>query len=60
MQYTAIVKNLIGLKPKRTVNMLLTGLWSLQNYHETVKFAKVNVVADNITDNDCTKMVDPS
>jgi hypothetical protein len=60
MQYTAIVKNLIGLKPKRIANMLISGLWSLQNYNETKKFAKVNIVANNITDNDCTKMVDSS
>ena len=29
MQYTAIVKNLIGLKPKRTANLMVTGLWSM-------------------------------
>jgi phosphoserine aminotransferase len=28
MQYTAIVKNLIGRKPKRIANLMLTGLWS--------------------------------
>ena len=59
MQYTAIVKNLIGRKPSRTANLLVTGLWSAQNYDEISKFCKVNVVADNIKDNDCTRMVDP-
>jgi phosphoserine aminotransferase len=29
MQYTAIVKNLIGLKPKRSANLMVTGLWSM-------------------------------
>ena len=28
MQYTAIAKNLIGLKDKRVANLLLTGLWT--------------------------------
>jgi phosphoserine aminotransferase len=59
MQYTAIVKNLIGRKPKRIANLMLTGLWSQQNYDEISKFCKVNVVANNITENDCTRMVDP-
>ena len=57
MQYTSIVKNLIGFKPNRTANILLTGLWSSQNYDEMIKFGKVNVVANNITDNNCSKMV---
>jgi phosphoserine aminotransferase len=60
MQYTAIVKNLIGLKPARKANMLVTGLWSMQGYDEISKFCDVNVVANNHTANDCTKMVDPS
>lgn len=60
MQYTAIVKNLIGLKPKRVANLLVTGLWSNQNLDEISKFCTVNIVANNITDNDCTRMVDPS
>lgn len=60
MQYTAIVKNLIGLKPKRTANLLVTGMWSNQNLSEIQKHCKVNIVANNITDNDCTKMVDPA
>eukprot|EP00355_Strombidium_rassoulzadegani_P008502 CAMPEP_0168623798 /NCGR_PEP_ID=MMETSP0449_2-20121227/9030_1 /TAXON_ID=1082188 /ORGANISM="Strombidium rassoulzadegani, Strain ras09" /LENGTH=209 /DNA_ID=CAMNT_0008665229 /DNA_START=195 /DNA_END=824 /DNA_ORIENTATION=+ len=60
MQYTAIVKNLIGLKPSRKANLLMTGLWSQQNYDEISKHCEVNVVANNIEDNDCTKMVDVS
>lgn len=58
MQYTAIVKNLIGLKPKRTANLLMTGMWTNQNYDEISKHCKVNIVANNISDNDCTRMVD--
>ena len=58
MQYTAIVKNLIGRKPNRIANILITGFWSQQNYEEISKFCKVNVVANNISENDCTRMVD--
>jgi phosphoserine aminotransferase len=57
MQYTAVVKNLIGLKPKRIANLMVTGMWSNQNYHEMSKFCNVNLVANNWTDNDCTRMV---
>ena len=57
MQYTAIVKNLIGLKPKRSANLMVTGIWSEQNFDEMSKFCKVNVVANNVKDNDCTRMV---
>lgn len=57
MQYTAICKNLIGLKPKRIANLMVTGMWSNQNYHEMNKFCNVNLVANNWTDNDCTRMV---
>ena len=28
MQYTAIVKNLIGRKPNRIANVMITGFWS--------------------------------
>jgi len=59
MQYTAIAKNLIGLKPDKIANLMITGLWSKQNYEEMAKHSNVNVVADNYSDNDCTKMVDP-
>jgi len=48
MQYTAIVKNLISLKPARKCNMLVTGLWSCQSYDEISKFCDINVVADNV------------
>lgn len=57
MQYTAIVKNLAGRKPGRIANLLLTGMWSNQNYNEMCKHCNVNVVANNISDNDCTRMV---
>ena len=60
MQYTAVVKNLIGLKPARRANLLLTGMWSNQNYHEISKHCDVSVVANLITENDCTRMVDAS
>lgn len=39
---------------------MITGLWSLQNSIETKKFCQVNIVADVVKDNDCTKMIDPS
>ena len=55
MQYTAICKNLIGLKPKRSCNLMVTGMWSNQNYAEMKKFANVNLVCNNWTDNDCTR-----
>jgi len=48
---------MIGRKPKRTANLLITGLWSCQNYDEIKKHCEVNVVANNVTDNDCTRMV---
>jgi len=57
MQYTAIVKNLIGLKPAKTANLMVTGLWSEQNLAEMSKHCKVNVVVNTVKDNDCTKMV---
>ena len=59
-QYTAIAKNLLGLKPDRIANLLITGLWSLQNLDEMRKYGNVNIVADNTKDNDCTRMVDPA
>jgi phosphoserine aminotransferase len=59
-QYTAIAKNLLGLKPDRIANLLVTGLWSLQNMDEMRKYGTVNIVANNVEDNDCTRMVDPS
>jgi len=57
MQYTAIVKNLIGLKPKKIANLMVTGMWSNQNYDEMQKHCTVNLVANTWTDNDCTKCV---
>lgn len=35
----------------------MTGIWSQQNYDEMKKHCTPNVVANNIKDNDCTKMV---
>lgn len=57
MQYTAMAKNLIGLKPARKAMIMRTGMWSNQNLAELEKFCNIVVVADNIKDNDCTKMV---
>lgn len=57
MQYTAVVKNLIGLKPKKIANLLVTGMWSNQNYAEMKKHGNVNLVMNNWTDNECTKCV---
>jgi phosphoserine aminotransferase len=57
MQYTACVKNLIGLKPKKIANLMVTGMWSNQNYAEMKKHCNVNVVMNNWTDNECTKCV---
>jgi len=48
---------MIGRKPKRTANLLITGLWSCQHYDENKKHCEVNVVANNVSDNDCTRMV---
>lgn len=58
MQYTAVAKNLIGLKPARIANLMVTGMWSNQNCTEHSKFGNANVVANSWKDNDCTKMVD--
>jgi phosphoserine aminotransferase len=60
MQYTAIAKNLIGLKPGRIAMMNRTGLWSCQAVDEMEKFANVHIVTDAVKDHDCTKVDDPS
>ena len=60
MQYTAMAKNLIGLKPARKAMLMRTGMWSNQNVDELKKFCNVVIVADIITANDCTKMIPPS
>lgn len=57
MQYTAIVKNLIGLKPYRKAMHLKTGMWSNQCSKELGKYCNTVLVADNIADNNCTRMV---
>jgi len=38
LQYTAVAKNLIGLKPQRKAMYLTTGLWSSQCITEARKF----------------------
>lgn len=43
-QYTAVVKNLIGLKPARKAMYVTTGLWSTQCIKEASKF----VPAENL------------
>ena len=58
MQYTAIVKNLIGLKPHGKAMTMRTGMWSNQTLAELSKYCKPVVVADNVTENDCSKMVE--
>jgi len=56
MQYTAIVKNLINLKPHGKGMTMRTGMWSNQNLDELSRHCKPVVVVDNVKDNDCTKM----
>ena len=57
MQYTSIVKNLIGLKPKKIANLCVTGMWSNQNLDEMKKHCNTNVVFNNWSENDCTKQI---
>lgn len=58
MQYTAIVKNLIGLKPYRKGMHMRTGLWSSQCYDELRKHCEPVLVADNL-DNGCSRLDPP-
>lgn len=60
MQYTAIAKNLIGLKPKRIAMTNRTGMWSVQNVDELRKFCNVHLVTDAVEEHDCTKVSDYS
>lgn len=63
MQYTAIVKNLIGLKPKRSCMLMRTGMWSVQNVDEMRKHVpsdKITLVTDCVSEHDCTAVSDPS
>jgi phosphoserine aminotransferase len=48
---------LINLKPHGKAMTLRTGMWSNQNIAELEKHCTPVIVADNVTDNDCTKMV---
>ena len=57
MQYTAIVKNLINLKPHGKAMTMRTGMWSDQNLDELSRHCKPVVVCDNVKENDCTAMV---
>lgn len=49
-QYTAVVKNLINLKPHKKGMIIKTGMWSNQNYNEMAKHAIPVIVADLIED----------
>ena len=60
MQYTSVAKNLIGLKPNRIANIMVSGLWSSQCVTEMQKFGNVNLVGNSIEVNDCTALVDSS
>jgi len=60
MQYTAVCKNLIGMKPKRIAMMNRTGMWSIQAVDEMKKFCNVHLVTDAVEDHKCTKIDDPS
>lgn len=53
-QYTAVVKNLIGLKPQRKAMYMVTGLWSSQCYNEAKKYVEPKnliQVCDNSSSN---------
>lgn len=41
MQYTAVIKNLIGLKPQRKAMYCTTGLWSLECITEAKKYGNI-------------------
>jgi len=58
-QYTAVAKNLIGMKPHNKAMMIRSGLWSSQNYDEMSKFCNVIKVADLVEANGCTDIVPP-
>lgn len=60
MQYTAIVKNLINLKPHGKGMTMRTGMWSDQNLDELNKHCKPVIVVDNVKDNDCSAMTPSS
>lgn len=60
MQYTALVKNLINLKPHGKAMTMRTGMWSDQNLDELEKHCKPVVVCDNVKDNDCCAMTPSS
>lgn len=60
MQYTAVCKNLIGLKPQRIAMMNRTGMWSIQCVNEMRKFSNVHLVTDAVEDHNCTMIDDPS
>ena len=62
MQYTAVIKNLIGLKPQKKAMYLTTGLWSHQCITEARKhYSAQNIIeVANSKDSNYTKLPDPS
>jgi len=59
--YTAVVKNLIGLKPARKAMYMTTGLWSGQCIDEARKFIEpANLIeVTNLSRNGFTQLTDP-
>jgi phosphoserine aminotransferase len=62
MQYTAVIKNLIGLKPQKKAMYLTTGLWSQQCITEARRHApEANIIeVANSKDSNYTKLPDVS
>ena len=54
--YTALVKNLIGLKPAKKAMTMVTGFWSSQNFDELNKLCTTIKVVDTPKENNCTTM----
>lgn len=61
-QYTAVYKNLIGLKPHRKAMYLTTGMWSKQCITEVRKFIPLEKLIEvtNTSDSNHSQMTDPS
>ena len=62
MQYTAVVKNLLGLKPHRKAMYLTTGLWSSLAFEEARKFVEPTNLIEvaNMRTSEQMSMADPS
>ena len=60
-QYTAVCKNLIGLRPARKAMYVTTGLWSSQCIKEARKFipAENLIEVTNLSASNYTQMTDP-